>query len=320
MFSRLGLAAALLCAALGAAAQDYPTRAIRVYHGFTPGGPVDIIARLMAAQLSDRFGQPAIVEGKPGAGGTVGAAFVAKSDPDGYTLFLMASGHATAPGLYKSLPYDAVNDFSMVSMLARSPFAIATRPGSGIDSIQELVQKARAEPGRIDVGTGGVGSGMHLVSAIFQSRLGITLNHVPYKGGNAPVLALMSGEIPVIFSSVAGITPQVESGKMKLLAVTSRQRFGPLKDVPTVAETVVPGFDALAWYALAGPKNLPAPVLAKLNEAALAALGKPEVADKLQVQGAESWGTTPKEAQAFLASEVARWTKAIRDEKIPPQN
>lgn len=320
MSSRFWLAAGLLCAALGAAAQDYPSRAIRVYHGFTPGGPVDIIARLMAAQLSERFGQPAIVEGKPGAGGTVGAAFVAKSDPDGYSLFLMASGHATAPGLYKSLAYDAVNDFTMVSMLARSPFAIATRPGSGLNSIQDLVQKARAQPGRVDVGTGGVGSGMHLVSAIFQSRLGITFNHVPYKGGNAPVLALMSGEVPIIFSSVAGITPHVESGKMKLLAVSSLHRFGPLKDVPTIAETVIPGFDALAWYALAGPKNLPAPVLAKLNEAALAALKRPEVMDKFQIQGAESWGTTPKEAQAFLASEVARWTKAIRDEKIPPQN
>jgi len=320
MCSRAWILAALLAAATGAGAQDYPIRPVRLYHGFTPGGPVDIIARLIAAQLSERFNQPVVVEGKPGAGGTVGANFVAKSDPDGYSLFLMASGHATAPGLYKALPYDAVNDFTMVSMLARSPFAIATRPGSGINSIQELVQKARAEPGRIDVGTGGVGSGMHLVSAIFQARLGIAFNHVPYKGGNAPVLALISGEVPIIFSSVAGITPQVESGKMKLLALTSKQRFGPLKEVPTVAETVLPGFDALAWYALAGPKKLPAPVLGKLNEATIAAVKRPEIADKLYAQGAEPWSTTPKEAQDFLAGEVARWTKAIRDEKIPPQD
>jgi tripartite-type tricarboxylate transporter receptor subunit TctC len=318
--ARTALSAVLFAMAPGAGAQEYPVKPIRLYHGFTPGGPVDIIARLIASQLSERFGQPAVVEGKPGAGGTVGAGFVAKSEPDGYTLFLMASGHATAPGLYKALPYDAVNDFTMVSMLARSPFAIATRPGSGINSIQELVQKARAEPGKIDVGTGGVGSGMHLVSVIFQARLGITLNHVPYKGGNAPVLALLSGEIPIIFSSVAGITPQVESGKMKLLALTSKQRFGPLKDVPTISETVMPGFDALAWYALAGPKKLPAPVLVKLNEAAVAAVKRPEVADKLLAQGAEPWSTTPKEAQEFLAAEVARWTKAIRDERIATQD
>ena len=309
-----------LLAAAPAGAQDYPAKPIRIIHGFTPGGPVDIIARLMAAQFGERFGQQAIVEGKPGAGGTVGANFVAKSEPDGYTLFLMASGHATAPGLYKSLPYDAVEDFTMISMLASSPFAIATRPGSGFDSIQDLVQKARAEPGRIDIGTGGVGSGMHLVSVLFQARLGIKLNHIPYKGGNAPVLALLSGEIPIIFSSVAGITPQVESGKMKLLAVTTKKRFAPLASVPTIAETVVPGFDALAWYALAAPKKLPAPILAKLNEATLAALKRPEVVDRLQAQGAEPWGTAPREAQAFLAGDVARWTKTIRDEKIPPQD
>jgi tripartite-type tricarboxylate transporter receptor subunit TctC len=309
-----------LLAALPAFAQEYPAKPIRIIHGFTPGGPVDIIARLMAAQFGERFGQQAIVEGKPGAGGTVGANFVAKSEPDGYTLFLMASGHASAPGLYRSLPYDAVEDFSMISMLASSPFAIVAKPGGPINSIQELVQKARAEPGRIDIGTGGVGSGMHLVSILFQARLGIKLNHIPYKGGNAPVLALMSGEIPIIFSSVAGITPQVEAGKMKVLAVTTKKRYAPLAGVPTIAETVVPEFDAIAWYALAAPKRLPAPILARLNEAALAALKRPEVAERLHAQGAEPWGTTPRDAQAFLASDVARWTKTIRDEKIPPQD
>jgi len=319
-FRALAWLAAALFAALPALAQEYPARPIRIIHGFTPGGPVDIIARLMAAQLGERFGQQAIVEGKPGAGGTVGANFVAKSDPDGYTLFLMASGHATAPGLYKALPYDAVDDFTMISMLASSPFAIATKPGTPFNTIQELVQKARAEPGKIDVGTGGVGSGMHLVSVLLQARLGIQLNHVPYKGGNAPVLALMSGEIPIIFSSVAGITPQVESGKMKILAVTTKKRFAPLPTVPTLSETVAPDFDALAWYALAGPKRLPAPVLAKLNEAALASLKQPVVRDRLNTQGAEPWGTSPREAQAFLASEVARWSKAVRDAGIPPQN
>lgn len=320
-FRRIAAGFALaLAAAAPALAQDYPSKPIRIIHGFTPGGPVDIIARLIAAQFSERLGQQAIVEGKPGAGGTVGANFVARSEPDGYTLFLMASGHSTAPGLYKSLPYDAVEDFTMVSMLASSPFAIATRPGSPFNTIQDLVQRARAEPGRIDIGTGGVGSGMHLVSVLFQSRLGIQLNHVPYKGGNAPVLALFSGEIPIIFTSVAGITPQVESGKMKVLAVTTKKRFAQMPDVPTVAETVLPEFDALAWYALAGPRKLPAPVLAKLNDAALAALKQAEVAGRLHAQGAEPWGTTPREAQAFLAAEVRRWTRAIHDAKIPPQN
>ena len=314
------LALVLACAALvgpdPSQAQEYPNRPIRIIHGFTPGGPVDITARLMAQAFNDRFGQQAIVEGKPGAGGTVGAAFVAKAEPDGYTLFLMASGHAAAPGLYKSLPYDAAEDFTVVSMLASAPFAIMTTPNSPYGTIQELMQKARAQPGKIDFGTGGVGSGMHLVAVLLQARGGVQMNHIPYKGGNAPVLALVSGEVPILFSSFAGVQPQVESGKMKILAVTTRKRYAAAPGVPTLAETVLPDFDAMAWYALAGPKRLPAPIVAKLHEATIAALKRPDIADRLRAQGAEVWGTRPDEAQAFVAGEVARWTKVIRDEKI----
>lgn len=313
----LGILLALSCGV--ALAQDYPSKPIRIYHGFTPGGPVDIIARLMAQSLTDHFRQQAIVEGKPGAGGTIGAGFVAKSDPDGHTLFLMASGHSTSPGLYKSLTYDPVDDFTMISMLASAPFAVMTTPASPYRTIEDMVKDAKANPGKINFGTGGVGSGMHLVAVLLQARAGIQMNHIPYKGGNAPVLALFAGEVPVLFSSVAGVTPHVESGKMRILAVSTRKRYGALPNVPTIAETVLPGFDALAWYALAGPKNLPAPVVAKLNEAAHVALKRKDVAERIAAQGAESWGTTPAEAQAFLRSEVSRWTKVIRDENISAQ-
>lgn len=320
-WKRLACCLALgVLAAPAALAQDYPSKPVRIIHGFTQGGPVDILARLVAASFGERFGQQAIVEGKPGAGGTVGANFVAKSEPDGYTLFLMASGHSTSPGLVKSLAYDPVEDFTMVSMVASSPFAIMTLPSSPYASLQDLVQKARAQPGKIDFGTGGVGSGMHLVAVLLQSRAGVQMNHIPYKGGNAPTLALMSGEVPVLFSSVAGMAPQVESGKIRMLAVTTKARYGMLPNVPTVAETVLPDFDARAWYALAGPKKLPAPVLAKLNEAMLAILKRPDVAERIRSLGAEVWGTTPGEAQAFLRSEVERWTKVIRDEKIVAPN
>ncbi|HKU94732.1 MAG TPA: tripartite tricarboxylate transporter substrate binding protein [Vineibacter sp.] len=302
--------------AMPASAQGYPNKPIRIVHGFTAGGPVDAIARLIAAGFSERLGQQAFVEGKPGAGGTLGAQVVARSDPDGYTLFLMASGHSTSPGLYKSLPYDAVDDFTMISMVASSPFAIMTLPKPPYGSLKDLVQQARAAPGKIDFATGGVGSGMHLVALLLQSRASIQMNHVPYKGGNTPMLALLSGEVPVLFSSVAGMVQQVESGKIRMLAVTSKARYGLLPDVPTVAETVSPDFDALAWYALAAPKSLPAPLLAKLNETTLAILKQPDIVDKIRAQGAEVWGTSPREAQAFLGSEVTRWTKVIRDEKI----
>ena len=310
------IAAVLVLGAGAALGQEWPTKPVRIIHGFTSGGPVDIIARLIAAYFSENLGQQAIVEGKPGAGGTVGANYVAKSEPDGYTLFLMPSGHSTAPGLYKSLPYNTAEDFTMISMLANSPFAIITSPDSPYATLRDLVRSARAEPGKIAYTTGGVGSGMHLVAVILQARTGIQLNHIPYKGGNAINLALISGEVPVLFTSVAGITPFIESGKMRLLAVTSKQRYAPLPNVPTVAETLIPDFDVRAWYALAGPKKLPAAVVSKLNAAVHAALNRRDFADKLLLLGAQPWPTSPRDAQEFLASEVARWTKLILDEKI----
>ena len=319
-FAILSALALFLGGPLHASAQGYPTKTIRIVHGFGSGGPVDLLARMLAPLLSERVGQPVLVEGKPGAGGTLGAAFVAKSDPDGYTLLLMAAGHSAAPGLYRSLPYDAVNDFTMISMVARSPLAILAGPSSPAASMQELVQKARAEPGKIDYGSAGTGSGMHLMAVLLQARAGIQLTHVPYKTATAVNLALLGGEIPILFTSVAGITPLLESGKIRMLALTSRERYALMPGVPTVAETVLPDFDVTTWYALAAPKNLPAPVTAKLNEAVQVALKRPEVVERLRVQAIEVFPSTPRAAQDLLTSEVARWTKVVRDEKIPTQD
>ena len=313
-------AIALCIAAAPARAQEaWPTKPLRIIHGFGGGGPVDLLARMLAPVLSERLGQAVLVEGKPGAGGTLGAAYVAKSEPDGYTLLLMAFGHSAAPGLYKSLPYDAANDFTMISMVARSPFAIIAGPASPAASMQELMQKARAQPGKIDFGSAGVGSGMHLVAVLLQARSGAQMTHVPYKTATAVNLALLSGEIPILFTSVAGITPLLDSGKVKMLAVTGKERYSLTPGVPTVAETVLPEFDVMSWYALAAPKNLPAPIVAKINEAVQAAQKRPEIVDRLRVQAIEVFPSTPRQAQDLLASEVARWTKVVRDEKIPPQ-
>jgi tripartite-type tricarboxylate transporter receptor subunit TctC len=301
-------------------AQDsWPTRPLRIIHGFGGGGPVDLLARMLAPVLGERLGQPVQVEGKPGAGGTLGAAYVAKSDPDGYTLLLMAAGHSAAPGLYKSLPYDAANDFTMVSMVARSPFAIIAGPASPAQTMQELMQKAKAQPGKIDYGSAGTGSGMHLVAVLLQARAGVQMTHIPYKTATAVNLAIISGEIPILFTSVAGITPLLQSGKVKMLATTGKERYSLLPDVPTIAETVLPEFDVMSWYALAAPKNLPAPIVARLNEAVQTAQKRPEIVDRLRAQAIEMYPSTPKQAQDVLTSEVARWTKVVRDEKIPPQ-
>ncbi|MBL8290147.1 MAG: tripartite tricarboxylate transporter substrate binding protein [Rubrivivax sp.] len=299
-----------------AQAPAWPSKTVRIVHGFTAGGPVDALARLVAQQFTERFGQQAIVEGKPGAGGTLGAQFVARSEPDGHTLFLMASGHSAAPGLYKSLPFDPVGDFTMTAMVARSPFAIIAGPAAAFATVQEMVAKAKAEPGKVDYGSGGIGSGMHLAAVLMQSRGGFELNHVPYKGGSAPALAAIAGEVPIIYTSMAGMAQHLQAGKLRALAVTSKQRFALAPSVPTVAETVVPEFDVSAWYALAGPKGLPAPVVARLNEMVQSTLARPEIADGLRAQAAIPWPASAAEAQAFLAADVARWTKVIAEAKI----
>jgi tripartite-type tricarboxylate transporter receptor subunit TctC len=319
-FARCFYATLVVLAALPALAQDtWPSKPVRIAHGFGGGGPVDLLARMLAPVLSERLGQPVVVEGKPGAGGTLGAAFVAKAEPDGYTLLLMAAGHSAAPGLYKSLPYDAANDFTMISMVARSPFAIIAGPSSPAQTMQELMQKAKAQPGKIDYGSPGTGSGMHLVAVLLQARTGTQMTHIPYKTATAVNLAVMSGEIPILFTSVAGITPLMQSGKVKMLATTGRERYSLMPDVPTVAETVLPDFDVMSWYALAAPRGLPAPIVKRLNEAVQAAQKRPEIVERLKVQAIEVFPSTPKQAQDLLSSEVARWTKVVRDEKIPPQ-
>lgn len=316
----LACLAAVLPASPALAQDNWPTRPLRIVHGFGSGGPVDLLARMLAPSIGERVGQTVVVEGKPGAGGTLGAAHVAKADPDGYTLLLMAAGHSAAPGLYNALPYDAANDFTMISMVARSPFAIIAGPSSPAQNMQELIQKARAMPGKIDYGSAGVGSGMHLVAVLLQARAGVQMTHVPYKTATAVNLAIMTGEIPILFTSVAGITPLLESGKVKMLATTGKERYSQLPNVPTIAETVMPDFDVMSWYALAAPKGVPAPIVARLNEAVQATLKRPEVLERLRVQAIEAFPSTPRQAQEMLSSEVTRWTKVVRDEKIPPQN
>ena len=300
--------------------EKWPTRPVRLVHGFISGGSVDITARLLAGHMTDALGQQVIVDGRPGAGGTTGASIVSRSTPDGYTLFLMASGHATSPALYRSLPYHPVRDFTMISMVASNPMVVLATPTFPPRTVLELVQAAKGEPGKINFGTGGVGTGMHLAAVLFQARAGIRMNHVPYKGGNAGPVALLAGEIPVLFTTAAGVINHVEAGRIRALAVTTKKRFVLWPTVPTIAETVVPEFDVLAWYAVAAPANLPAPLTSQLNGVVRETLKRSEVIEKLLALGAETRPSTPQEAQAFLASEVARWTKVIRDEKIPPQD
>jgi tripartite-type tricarboxylate transporter receptor subunit TctC len=231
----------------------------------------------------------------------------------------MASGHATSVGLYRSLPYDATKDFTMISMVAATPFVMAAASSFPAQSVSDLLRMAKETPGRINYGTGGVGTGMHLASVLFQTRANIKLNHIPYKGGNAAPMALLSGEVPLIFNTPVGVESHVASDKMRVLAITTSKRFSLWPNVPAIAETI-PGFDVRGWYAIAAPKGLPQPLLRRLNETVQAALKRAEVSGKLMQFGAEVTPTTPDAAQKFLGEEVARWVKVIRDEKISLQN
>ena len=238
----------LLLAALCSSAQaadTYPARPLRMIHGFISGGNVDITARLIATQLAERVNQQVIVDGRPGAGGTNGAAIVAKAEPDAYTIFLMASGHATSAALYRKLPYDPVNDFTMVSMVASNPMVVLASPAFAAKTAQDLVRMAQKAPGKINYGTGGVGSGMHLAAVLFESRAGVRMNHVPYKGGNAGPLALIQGEIPLLFTTPGGASNFVESGRIRAMAVTTKKRFSLWPTVPTLAES---GIASLAEF------------------------------------------------------------------------
>jgi len=299
--------------------QAYPSKPVKLIHGFVPGGNVDITARVVGQPLSEILGQPFVVEGRPGAGGTVAANVVARSEPDGYTLFMMASGHSVSPGLYASLPYDPVNDFTMVSLAAQFPFVIAVAPNHPAKSLGDLLRQAKAKQGQVSLAHAGVGTGMHLATVLLQSRTGTEFNLIPYKGGNLAPMAVAQGETEVVFDTPAGMASLISSGKLRPLAVSSATRWKNWPDVPTVGETV-PGYDVRGWMALAGPKNLPQPVLERLHKAMHQALARPEVIERFAQMGTGVAPTDPKETQAFLAGEIERWKKVGKDADIKPQN
>ena len=262
-----------------------------------------------------------MIENRPGAGGNIGSAIVAKAAPDGYTLLLMPKGHAASASLYRKLPYDSVEDFRTIGMLVNYPFIIVVPGNSPYTSLKALADAVRAKPGAIDFGTGGVGSGMHLAAELMLAQLKLNMQHVPYKGGNAAQIAMMTGEVPVFFTTPVGMVELHQTGKVHVIGVTTLERFPKLPDVPTVAETLAPGFNARGWMALAAPKGTPDAVLAKLNAAIRAAAARKDVQERIITLGCvvESTGTLDS-GQKFLADEVARWKSVVQAAKIPLQD
>ena len=309
-----------LAASAALHAQTWPSRPVTIVVGFAAGGNLDGVARIFGPALADALGQPVIVENRPGAGGNIGSAQVARAAPDGYTLLLMSKGHAASASLYMKLSYDSVGDYRVVGMLVNYPYIIVVPAGSPYASLKALADAAHARPGVIDYGTAGIGSGMHLAAELMLAQLKINMQHVPYKGGNAAQVAMLSGEIPVFFTTPVGMVELHQTGKVRVLGVTTIERFPKLPDVPTVAETLAPGFNARGWMALAAPKGTPDAVVAKLNTAIRTAAARSDVQERLINIGTVVENTlAPEMAQKFLADEVARWKGVVQAARIPLQ-
>jgi tripartite-type tricarboxylate transporter receptor subunit TctC len=307
------LAAALLAASGLTAAQTYPNRPIRMVVPLSPGGFADVPARLVAPKLSAALGQQVFVENKPGAGGTIGADFVAKSKPDGYTLLFTGTPHVISAWLYKNLPYDALKDFAPVALVASGPYVVVVNPQLSVNSVRELVALAKAQPGAIDFASSGNGSAQHLVGALFNSMAGIELNHVPYKGSGPAMQDLVSGQVKVSFAGIPNVMTHVRSGRLRALAVTTPQRSPDLPDVPTVAEAGVPGYEATLWLNLAAPAGTPPEIVQRLYAEIGKVLQDPEVLQGFRAAGVEASLLDPHALGAFMRSEHEKWGKVVRD-------
>jgi tripartite-type tricarboxylate transporter receptor subunit TctC len=315
---------AALCAALSAVgtaafAQSYPSKPVRIVVPFGPGGVGDISARVLAQKMSEGLGQQVLVENRPSAGGIVASEMVAKAEPDGHTLLLLTNGQAVSVSLFKSLPYDAVNDFAPVSTLGLFDMVVLVNSEWKIGSVGELIAAAKASPGKLNFGTINPGGTQHLAAELFKSLAGIDVQTVPFRGTPAVLTALRGNEVQAAFEFIAPSLAQIKSGALKPLAVTSKRRFAGLPDVPTVAESGVAGYEASAWNGIAAPAKTPRAIVERLNKEVNAALASPEVKQRLQGVGVEAQGSTPEQFRAFLVSEIAKWKDVIARAKIEKQ-
>jgi len=300
-----------------AMAQEWPTRPLRLIVPFSPGGGNDTVARAVANQLTSSLGQPVVVENRAGAGGVIGADMAAKAAPDGYTMFLGGVGSlAVNPHIVPKISYDALKDFIPVVLLASAPSVVAVSPKVPFKTVQEMTAYAKANPGRINFASNGNGSSAHIATALYETMAGVDMTHVPYKGLAPAMTDLMSGQVDIMFSSVVAITPQIKSGKLRALAVTSAKRSALLPDLPTLSELGLTGYEAGSWYGLLVPAGTPEAIVRRLNAESVKALRGSSVRDSLSSEGAEVVGSTPEEFARHIRAEHARIGKMIKDGRL----
>lgn len=318
---RLLLAAGPLAWPAGQAqaqAQGFPSKPIRLLVGYSPGGAVDVVARAVGQQIGAALGQPVVVENKPGAGTNIAMRMLIDSAPDGHTLMLVANAVAANPTLYQPAPFDLARDLTPISLVGRVPVVIAAGINSDVNSITKLVSLSKSKPGSVNFGSPGNGSTPHLAIELFQRAAGITLTHVPYKGGTQAITDVLAGHIQTVAVNALEVQPHVKAGKLRVLTVLSPQRTGIFPDTPSITEAGFPGFEAAVWYGFVGPAGLPAPVVARLHAEIQKALALPEVRDRLVSAGGEVLPGPVERFSTLLASEKTRYERLIREARIQP--
>ena len=307
--------ALLLLAAPLSMAQAWPARPIRLVVPFPPGGLIDNMARLVGSRLAQELGQPVVIDNKPGAGGNVGATEAARAPADGYTLLMASPALTISPAIYKNLPYQP-SQLAPVALLGRVPNVLLVNPASGIGKVQELVGRAKAKPGQLNYASNGNGTSLHLSAELFKRRSETFITHVPYRGAAAAITALLSGEVDMMFDNLPSAIGQIQAGKLRALAVTTAQRSTALPDVPTLAEAGMEGFNVSAWFGVAAPAGLPAPVATRLADALQKVVQQPEVAAAMQRQGADPAFMDAASAAAALNTDAAQWKQVAAFAKI----
>ena len=312
----LTLGCSLFAQSSAAQSNDYPNKPIRIVVGFTPGGSTDAIGRQIANSFSKILGQSVIVENKPGANGNLATDFVRRSAPDGYTIFYTSIGHVTNPLIYKDAKYDPVKDFTPIGQVLAGPNILVVPPNSKFKTLQELIDYGRANPGKINFASSGVGSSLHLSGELFKQLSGIDMVHIPYKGAGNLMPHLMSGQVDLAFPNLPTGISLVEQGQLRALGVTTGTRSNAAPNIPTIAEAGVPNYDMSTWYGLVGPADLPAPVMKKLTDALAQTMNDPEFRGRLVSQGMDPKGSSPAEFTKFIQTESARWAAILKEMKV----
>ncbi len=309
---RLLLAAAVAALAPWAAAQDYPTRPVRIIVPFAAGGPADVYARFLASRLQESMGQSFVVDNRPGAGSIIGTDAVAKSPADGYTLLLMSNTHTVNESLIPTKPFQLLRDFAPVAPINASDLVLVTRPGLPFANLGELLKAAKAKPGTLSYASSGPGTPYHMAGELFKAMAGVSILHIPYKGSSGARTDVLGGQVDMMFDAVPTMTEHIRAGKVKALGTTGAARSAVMPEVPTIAEAAVPGYEATIWLGLMAPKNTPAPIVARLNAEVAKIVGHPDTARAWKAQGATPMTMSTAEFTRYLNDDIVKWAHIVK--------